>query len=475
MKQPCKNHPDKLTGRKCYRCKEYICSDCIYSAFHHYFCGRRCIVLFAIPSAFKKVFPAKLFLVPIKRIYRASIIFNRAVFISVFIIFVVSLMYLYNRIAALSDQLTAIQNTIITLTEKASEPLNYEGNPKPVGLPAIDSLSSSDVYTNTLSITGSGGKDLALLLSINGEFADAIILPGGKFRFNNVHLRPGKNILSFTTVSPENETHSVGVITVTYHIIPYETLVQSLQRGDMTVPEIALTFDGGSTANNALPILKVLKEKQVAATFFLTGAFMKRYPDIVRQIIADGHSVGNHTFSHPHLTTYEENRQQNTRPAVTKAFFQQELLKTDSLFFAITGVHLKPFWRAPYGEQNRELREWAAELGYRHILWTIGKIPGENMDTRDWVSDESSELYKSAQEIRDAVLNFGIQDPGGYGANGSIVLMHLGTNRKEDFLYQVLPEIIDGFRQRGYTFCTVSELLEIPDSPEGRIFVFALK
>ena len=463
MKQPCKNHPDRLAGRKCFRCKEFICSDCAQLSFHHYFCNFWCKLLFVLSTVIIKSFINKI--IP-EKAWKPSVSRTRALRIMYAVLaaaMIISIIILYYQLVQVSRQVTLLQETLLSPNVQAPKVKKPEEGKLPIVLPVIDSLPSNTVYKNTVDVTGRGGKNMVLVLSVNGELTDAQILTGGTFSFNNIPVKPGTNTLLFTTLTPQQEVIIIGGIPVLYRNIPFETLSKSTQRGNTAVPKIALTFDGGSNSNNAEQILTILKEKGVTATFFLTGTFIKKYPDIVRRIAADGHIIGNHTYSHPHLTTFEQNKQHDTRPEITKTVLQKELVKADSLLYEVAGITMQSYWRSPYGEHNREIREWAAELGYRHISWTSGNVPGENMDTRDWVSDESSELYKSAQEMRDAVLNFGSNDPSGRNANGAIILMHIGSERKEDFLYQVLPEIIEGLRQRGYTLCSIPELLKLSE------------
>jgi peptidoglycan/xylan/chitin deacetylase (PgdA/CDA1 family) len=80
------------------------------------------------------------------------------------------------------------------------------------------------------------------------------------------------------------------------------------------------------------------------------------------------------------------------------------------------------------------------------------------MDTMDWVADKNSTAYHSADEITEKILKYGNGKK--YGANGAIVLMHLGTNREEDYPHQKLPEIIEGLRKQGYRLVKMSELIQ---------------
>ena len=225
----------------------------------------------------------------------------------------------------------------------------------------------------------------------------------------------------------------------------------------MTKSKIALTFDGGAGNGSTQKILDYLKDKNVRCTMFLTGGFIKRYPALTRRIVEDGHEVGNHTWSHPHLTTFAMNRRHNTLPDISRERLHEELRKTADLFLKTTGRRMVPYWRAPFGEHNLQIRRWAAELGYRQVGWTFGHGNGENMDTLDWVVDSTAAGYMTSQQILQKILDFGKDDPS--GANGSIILMHLDTQRRNDPVYEIIPTLIDSLRERGYKLVTVSELM----------------
>jgi peptidoglycan/xylan/chitin deacetylase (PgdA/CDA1 family) len=191
---------------------------------------------------------------------------------------------------------------------------------------------------------------------------------------------------------------------------------------------------------------------------FLTGQFIRVHPDWVRRIVADGHEVGNHLDTHPHLTTYQTNHRQQTLPGVTREFLIGELRRAEESFRSLAGKPMAPFWRAPFGEHNGEIRAWAAEAGYRHVSWTRGAGTAEDLDTRDWVADRSSRIYRSREEIAALLLAFGNRQP--EGLNGGIVLMHLGTHRRTDRPHESLPEILKALQEQGYRLVTVSELLQ---------------
>ncbi|MBI5970342.1 MAG: polysaccharide deacetylase family protein [Deltaproteobacteria bacterium] len=219
---------------------------------------------------------------------------------------------------------------------------------------------------------------------------------------------------------------------------------------------LAITFDGGAEDDDAPEILDALTERGIKATVFLTGEFIRKHPDTVRRIVADGHEVGNHTMNHPHLTDFNASYRHRTLPGVDKDRIGRELKGPALLFKQATGKEMSPLWRAPYGEMNADIRRWAFEEGYVHIGWTYDNKRKESLDTLDWVSDRTSPLYRSSFEIKRRILNFGGNEN---GARGGIVLMHLGTERKRDKASAVLGEILDALIERGYRFVTVSELL----------------
>ena len=230
-----------------------------------------------------------------------------------------------------------------------------------------------------------------------------------------------------------------------------------ISRGNPNSMEIALTFDGGQQAGDTELILNILKSRNRRATIFLTGRFIENNPRLVVRMIKDGHEIGNHTMTHPHLTTYATNFQQDTLPWVNREFLKEELLRTEALFRALTGRSMAPLWRAPYGEINRQILGWARELGYTHVGWTADRERKESLDSLDWVSDPSSRFYLTAAEMEQRILGFG---RGSKGLRGAIILMHLDTARTEERLSERLGYIVDRLMAEGYRFVPVSRLIE---------------
>jgi peptidoglycan/xylan/chitin deacetylase (PgdA/CDA1 family) len=223
---------------------------------------------------------------------------------------------------------------------------------------------------------------------------------------------------------------------------------------------ISLTFDGGSDANVALPILDTLRSRNVKVTIFLTGQFIKKFPDIVQVYLSEGHEIGNHTLSHPHLTSYAQDKTQTMLPEITKEFLHNELSKNEELFYSLTGQKMAPFWRAPYGEFNSTLCSWANELGYIHVGWRQGPTWRQGLDSNDWIPNEETPGFKTPAEVLDKIL--GIAKSNTDALNGGIILMHLGTTRKDpkQQVHTILGSLIDSLQQRGFKIVPVSEMVE---------------
>lgn len=291
-------------------------------------------------------------------------------------------------------------------------------------------------------------------LTIPGLYAEPVTFmePGGwRFRKRYDDSQEG---LTFAELSAEAPELRASIKPDDDIPVPSYT-PPDITRGRADRMEVAITFDGGSDDNDATVILKTLRDRGIKTTIFLTGGFITNYPELVRQMVADGHEIGNHTMSHPHLTDFERTYRHVTLKGVDRAMLSRELREAAKLFKEVTGVEMAPLWRAPYGEANAEIRRWAFELGYVHVGWTYDSKRRESLDTLDWVDDVSSRLYRTSNEIRDKVLNFGQGRVG-----GGIVLMHLGTGRKTDKASSILGEMLDGLQSRGYKLVKLSTLLD---------------
>jgi peptidoglycan/xylan/chitin deacetylase (PgdA/CDA1 family) len=223
--------------------------------------------------------------------------------------------------------------------------------------------------------------------------------------------------------------------------------VPDLSRGPRDRREVLLSFDAGSSDRGAREILAALRDKGIQTTIFLTGDFIRRNPDLTRRIAGDGHEVGNHTDTHPHLTTYARDGRQATRPGVDRWFLVAELGRTARAYEETTGQKMAPLWRAPFGEHNEEIRRWAAEAGYWHVGWTGGRA---GLDGLDWVSDPRSKAYRTSDRVVESLVE--------RAENGGIILLHLGSDRDDPVALRI-PKLIEGLSSRGFHFARASEFL----------------
>ncbi|CAM3791339.1 polysaccharide deacetylase family protein [Alkalicoccus chagannorensis] len=210
---------------------------------------------------------------------------------------------------------------------------------------------------------------------------------------------------------------------------------QMVTKGNTSEKVVALTFDDGADGTNIPSILDTLKRENVPATFFLTGTGLKDHPDRIRQITADGHELGNHSYTHPDFTT------------LSRAQIIEELEKTEALTREVTGQSTKPIFRAPFGYVNAAVLDGVGAAGYTHTI-------GWNIDTIDWRGP-----YKN--EITDRVIS-GIEP-------GSIVLMHTGAGAPGT--PHALPDIIQELDALGYRFVTVGDMLGLSEPVTGQTYI----
>lgn len=275
------------------------------------------------------------------------------------------------------------------------------------------------------------------------------VINSKKYQFP-ISLEYGQNILRIAAWDSHQKVVFADEYEITYRNPIVEILRHPVERGSQKYWKISLTFDGGANASGAEEILNALENKKVQTTIFLTGQFIKEFPEFVSRMVSLNQEIANHTYNHPHLTTYNQNKQQIPLEDVNREFIQKQLLSTDSIFFELTRQHMAPFWRAPFGEYNQQILDWAAECGYRHIKWTKG------FDTFDWVEDHESSIYKSSKQVFENIVN---KDESGEDIKGAIVLMHLGSNRIQDQVYKIVPDLIDELQSRGYEIVPISKLI----------------
>lgn len=182
------------------------------------------------------------------------------------------------------------------------------------------------------------------------------------------------------------------------------------------LPCLALTYDDGPSAHTPR-LLDELEGARAAATFYVLGSSASRLPGTVSRAAAEGHEIGAHTWSHPHMTR------------LTDAGIRSQLKRTRSLLRTLSGQPVATF-RPPYGDVDRRVLKVA---GLPAVLWTV--------DTRDWAGPSDRRLLREA-----------IDEP----EPGGIVLFH----DTQEQTVALAPEIISELRDRGFTLVTVTQLFD---------------
>lgn len=183
--------------------------------------------------------------------------------------------------------------------------------------------------------------------------------------------------------------------------------------------KVAISFDCAWGVDYTDTLLDVMKEQDVKCTFFMVEFWVKKHPDYVKKIFDQGHEIGTHSATHPYMSKLD------------KKTIIKELTSSSSAIEQITNKKVELF-RAPYGDYNNLLIQTAKGLGLYTIQWDV--------DSLDW-----KDLSK--QQITDRVVT--------RVKNGSIVLFH----NQGLHTHQAIKSIIENLKDKGYTFCTIGELI----------------
>jgi peptidoglycan/xylan/chitin deacetylase (PgdA/CDA1 family) len=201
-------------------------------------------------------------------------------------------------------------------------------------------------------------------------------------------------------------------------------------------PEVALTFDCGANDAGVPAILSALKSSGVTATFTLTGVFAQTYPQVAREIAADGYDIADHTYNHVDMT----------KMSLSDA--RTEVVRGAQVIESITGRNPQPVFRFPYGAWNGQLVQMVNSLGYGSFMWTV--------DTLGWEGTKPTPASSGGQTARSVEARaVGALTP------GEIVLMHCGSVPDGTTLdADALPAVIQRIKARGYHFVTLHGFLK---------------
>ncbi|OZM57042.1 delta-lactam-biosynthetic de-N-acetylase [Lottiidibacillus patelloidae] len=207
---------------------------------------------------------------------------------------------------------------------------------------------------------------------------------------------------------------------------PFAPLIpkyESFFIGNIEEKELYLTFDNGYENGYTEKVLDVLLEKKVPAAFFVTGHYLKDQPHLVKRMVKEGHTVGNHSWHHPDLTT------------VSDARLKEELDKVKSEYEALTGKKDMTYLRPPRGIFSERTLALSKQLGYTNVFWSLAY--------KDWETDNQKGWKYAYDKIMQQVHP------------GAIMLLHSVSKDNAE----ALGKVIDDLRKQGYTFKSLDALL----------------
>lgn len=190
---------------------------------------------------------------------------------------------------------------------------------------------------------------------------------------------------------------------------------------DTKEPKVAISFDAAWGNDDTHAIMEILSKHQVHATFFMTGGWVEAYPDDVKALYEAGHELGNHSETHPNMSSLSKKQQ------------QEEVLKVHNRVKELTGYEMKVF-RPPYGDYNNDVVKTVREAGYYPIQWSV-----DSLDWKDYGVASIIDTVCNHKELK----------------NGAIILCHNGAK----YTAQALDDMLTRLEDAGYTIVPVGELI----------------
>lgn len=200
---------------------------------------------------------------------------------------------------------------------------------------------------------------------------------------------------------------------------------------DTEEKKIYLTFDCGYENGNTEAMLDALKKHNVKATFFVVGHYLESAPDIVKRMVEEGHTIGNHTYHHPDMSKISD-----------AAAFQKEMDDVRSCYKELVGEEMPMYYRPPQGKYSLSNLQMAKDLGYATFFWSLAYV--------DWNVDDQPAKSVAMEKLTKRVHP------------GAVVLLHNTSKTNAE----VLDELLTEWEKMGYSFGTLDELLNsaIPGS-----------
>lgn len=195
--------------------------------------------------------------------------------------------------------------------------------------------------------------------------------------------------------------------------------------GDTSKKVIYLTFDAGYENGCTEKILDILDKHKVKAAFFLVGNYIEQNPDLVRRMVNEGHTVGNHTMHHPDMSKITDPEK-----------FEEELSDLEKLYTDVTGQQMKKYYRPPQGAYCEENLKQAKEMGYKTVFWSLAYV--------DWNNDSQPTREQAFSKLLPRIHN------------GAVVLLHSTSQTNA----QIMDELLTRWEEMGYQFGTLDELYQ---------------
>lgn len=186
-----------------------------------------------------------------------------------------------------------------------------------------------------------------------------------------------------------------------------------------------LTFDCGYENGNTEAILDALKAHNAPATFFVVGHFLESAPELVKRMVADGHTVGNHTYHHPDMSKISDTDS-----------FAKEINDAAALFKEVTGTDMAMYYRPPQGKYSTVNLQMAKDMGYSTFFWSLAYV--------DWNTDAQPSHEEALEKLMGRVHP------------GAIVLLH-NTSKTNG---EILDEVLTKWEEMGYTFRSLADFAE---------------
>jgi peptidoglycan-N-acetylglucosamine deacetylase len=197
--------------------------------------------------------------------------------------------------------------------------------------------------------------------------------------------------------------------------------LEALCKGITHEKVVALTFDDGPDEKFTRIILDILDKQQVTATFFIIGSKAEKQQELLRQVVAKGHVIGNHSYSHAFFFDLFGRKK-----------MEQDLLKAENVIMNVTGR--KPvFFRPPYGVTNPVLAKVTKNMNYKVIGWSVRSL--------DTIKKDENEILRRIKK--------GLHP-------GAVILMHDDM----EITAEVLEKVILMIKEEGYRFVDLEEMIE---------------